>query len=257
MSSSSSSSAVPTAAIAAVPNSRLYTIVLQYLSKNLIRNGANANVVIVDIGATEGTDWLMQLVRDYTCCKAVLVEPIPQTFERLKANSASIGSRAMVLNAAVKPLNKPEDKMEMTQVNIDEAMASMKGTTTIASLEGLASCIHVRGDIRAFLGNEKLVSKISVPALTLEEIYTRAGLTTTATTTDEHANILHVNVNGFEMVVLSQVDFDNVATRPSVVLVNVENLFVFEFDRLVKSFGQIYEIVEKVNGYLVAYSTPK
>ena len=146
----------------------------------------------IEAGANDGVAQSNTLYFErYLGWRGLLVEPIPPLAEACRRNRP----KAIVESAALVPFDFAGDTVEMRYCNL---MSMVKG--------GMRSAAEERDHIAAGCAVQQVATyEVVVPACPLQSILDRHGITT--------ADLLVLDVEGFEAKVLQGIDFARFAAR--------------------------------------------
>lgn len=193
----------------------------------VIARRAGRPLTFLQIGSNDGVtnDPIHQVVR---ACgwTGVLVEPVPQLFERLVSNYEGVPGLAFE-NAAIGEVDGTSTLYSVEPRPGDPFWVDQVASFDRATVEGHADIIV---DVQ-----ERIV-ELSVASLTLPTLVARHGLTS--------LDLLHVDVEGYDFEVLKQIDF-SAAWAPTFIIYEREH-FDRETDRAARRLlrGAGYHLVD-------------
>jgi FkbM family methyltransferase len=151
----------------------------------------NDDVYFVQVGAMDGIayDPIQAHVRKYNW-SGLLVEPLPEYFEQLKANYSD-NTNLVFENVAI------SDKAENRVINcISEDVIKEKSLPEFA--RGISSFFTDRNDLR-FGFWKRYITEVMVECITLDMLLTRNNV--------KKIDLLQIDTEGFDYQVLKQLDF--------------------------------------------------
>jgi len=158
----------------------------------VIARRAGRPLAFVQIGANDGVMWdpLHSVVRAYEW-SGLLVEPIPEVYERLKANYAGVPNLRFE-NAAI-----GSSDGTATLYSLDPRPGDPYWAGLISSLDRATICSH-EGLI---VGVDERIVEIPVASLTLPTLVRRHQL--------RLIDLLNVDAEGYDFEILKQIDFSS------------------------------------------------
>jgi FkbM family methyltransferase len=170
--------------------------------------------VLVEVGANDGKtgDPLYRLIRDNPACKALLIEPIPYLYERLRVTYSGL-SHCVLANVAIAP-TAGAASIYYIDSRAKECLSDLP-----VYFEELASfhkhrIANVLGDRGASFLRQQLVQTVPLKALLAEHRITNVDL-------------LQIDTEGFDFEVLKTFPFDTIVPE----LVCFEQCHLCEADR--------------------------
>ena len=155
----------------------------------------------------------------------LLVEPIPENFERCQTNRPT----AIVANAALVPFDFVEPTVQMRYCNL---MSMVKGG--LRSAEDEAVHIEAGGKVQGGIGTYE----VAVRARSLQSILDYHGI--------KYADLVVLDVEGFEAPVLRGIDFNRFEASNLLIEARYQ-------DEIEEAIGERYEMVEQLSYHDLLY----
>lgn len=182
----------------------------------------------VQIGSNDGksgSDPLNRLLKTRKRWKALLVEPVPYLFARLRTNYGNAG-RFVFENAAI------NDGRKATFYWVPEsAKASLPNLPAWAEELGSFDRNHILKHVPEV---EPFIQAEEINGLTLAQLFAKHQL--------RHIDVLHIDTEGHDYKVLSQLDLETI--RPSIILYEHLHLSPEEKAAAIRFLKDDYELFE-------------
>ena len=162
----------------------------------LIRNALHgqSGLTVVQIGSNDGStgDPISLLLRENPSWRAVLVEPIPFLFERLRANSADLLDRATLVNAAISETSGTAELFFLSPAAKSRYPDLPAWFDQLGGFSRSHITSHFSHDVSPF------INSLTVPTYSLAQLLTH--------TRAENLSVLHIDTEGFDWKILRQLD---------------------------------------------------
>jgi FkbM family methyltransferase len=164
------------------------------------------NVFFVQIGANDGLndDLIHYFVRAYGW-RGILLEPLPQMFERLKTNYGSAASRLTFVNAA---LSSQEGSAPFYRTDGSDELPSWCNGTASFSRELIAAHRHLAPNIESHIVEDR------VDCISFASLVDRYK--------PSHIDLLVIDTEGYDLEILRQIDL--VRYRPELIVFEHQHL---------------------------------
>lgn len=189
---------------------------------------------IVQIGSNDGKtgDPVYDLLRQNTAWKALLVEPVPYLFKRLKANYK----------------NNPRFAFENVAINDGQVQTfyAIKPEASISIPElphwyDQLGSFHKANILKPFKGQlEPFIEEIELQGITLETLFSKHSLKT--------VDLLHIDTEGYDWNILSQLNLEKYA--PILIIYEHKHMNKVERRQSIEFLSQDYFIFNFGSDYL-------
>lgn len=199
--------------------------------------GRHQTLSVVQIGSNDGTggDPLFSLINSHPGWNALLVEPVPYLFARLKQNYAGRPNLRFE-NAAI-----GETSGSLPFFIIDPAaMQTLQDLPQWAEQLGSFDRDHIVKHLGPAISPH--VQEVNIPTLTLTELLTRHQI--------DRIDLLHIDTEGHDWRILSQLDLERF--RPQVILFEYNHLSEEEYQAAMARLQKYYHVhILDINGDLL------
>ncbi len=212
------------------PNLKLDHIIQKYLKEE--------NATIIQIGSNDGKtgDPIYHLLQNNKKWRAIMVEPVPYLFKRLKENYTD-DSRFIFENAAIN-----DGRRQIFYAIRPEAKDKLKDLPPwfdqLGSFYKLNITKHLNGRL------EPYIEEIKLQGITLNSLFLKHSITS--------IGLLHIDTEGYDWKILSQLDLNNY--KPTIILYEQKHLSEVErresidfliSDYFIFDFGSDYLAINK------------
>jgi FkbM family methyltransferase len=159
------------------------------------------DLTVVQIGSNDGStgDPISLLLRENPSWRALLVEPIPFLFERLRANSVDILSRASLVNAAIAETTGSAEIFFLDYEAKEHFPELPMWFDQLGGFNPAHIRQHFQVDVTPF------IRSITVPTLSLPDLLRESQI--------HKLDMLHIDTEGFDWKVLRQLDLSTHSPR--------------------------------------------
>lgn len=182
--------------------------------------------IIIQIGSNDGKtgDPIFSLINKRESWKAILVEPVPYLFERLKANYKE-DSRFIFENIAINE-GQEQTFYSVRQEARDDFPDLPSWYDQLGSFIRENITKHLDGKL------EPYIEEIKLPGITLSNLFTKHSV--------NHIDLLHIDTEGYDWRILSQLSLN--IYKPSIILYEYKHLSESEKEQSIKFLMNDYHI---------------
>ncbi len=198
-------------------------------SRLLMKYGNTHDIrFILQIGSNDGKndDPVHSLIRSKVNCSALLVEPVPFLFERLKQNYSDLHERIQFANFAIASGGEEESFYYVDQAAKKHIPELPDWYDQLGSFNKLHILKHFK------LLPDEFIVEVKIPTLSLQNLLVKYSI--------EKIDLLHIDTEGHDWSILSQLDLDRY--RPSIILFEWKHLSSEERQEAIAVLGTLYEM---------------
>jgi FkbM family methyltransferase len=197
-----------------LPGARSAAHLLRKYSQPDVRNiidrcFRNGEVFFVQIGSNDGlnNDPLYKAAHENEKWRGILIEPVPQIFERLKVNYRN-QPRFIYENLAISATIGPKTFYYVDQSAKDFIPDLPEWFDQLGSFDREHILKHLDGKLEPF------VRTLDVRSEPFDSLLLKHGV--------DHVDLIHIDAEGYDWEILSQIDFDNI--QPKLVIFEHKHL---------------------------------